>query len=222
MSVITHVDVLARYNQKAKDYCGGFDPYNMKSEKKPLPRNVGYFDVYNYCIGKDSAFTHDSFRAYKSLQTFQYFENGWVQSIDCKKITTGFIIVSKVKHSFRLSWKALRCWVAIDSNGIILTAHCECMAGLGEVCTHVGAVLFVLEAWNRKSTEIDRAESISCTDVLAKWLVPKLKEVIMASVADICWNPVPEVVTHDSVDNTSIAITDPDPEDVAYYSLNDT
>lgn len=101
------VDVLTRYNQKVKDYCGGIDPYNLKSEKNPLPRNVGYFDVYNYCIGKDSAYTHESFKAYKLLQALQYFENGWVQSVDCKQITS-FIVVAKVSfvlvevHDFNL------------------------------------------------------------------------------------------------------------------------
>lgn len=91
------VDVLARYKQKVNDYCEGIDPCGMKSEKTPLPRNVGYLDVYNYCIiGKDSAYTHESFKAYKSLEAFQNFEQGWVQSFECKKITTGFVVVAKV------------------------------------------------------------------------------------------------------------------------------
>ena len=32
--------------------------------------------------------------------------------------------------------------VVSEKNGTILAAHCTCMAGLGEVCTHVAAVLF--------------------------------------------------------------------------------
>lgn len=47
----------------------------------------------------------------------------------------------------------------VDKEGIVLTAHCDCMAGLGEVCRHVGAVLFVLEAWGRKSVDIDSSVS---------------------------------------------------------------
>lgn len=111
-------DVLARYNQKVKDYCEGNDPYGLKFEKTPLPRNVAYFDVCNYCIGKDSAYTHQSFRAYKSLQAFQHFENGWVQSVECKQISTGFIVVAKVSFVLVLGtsernngvayWRALK------------------------------------------------------------------------------------------------------------------
>ena len=30
-----------------------------------------------------------------------------------------------------------------------MCAHCDCVAGLGEVCSHVGAVLFYIEATHR-------------------------------------------------------------------------
>lgn len=89
-------DVLAIYRQKIENFCGGIDPYNLKLEKTSLPTNVGYFDVANYCIGKDSAYTRESFKAYKSLQAYQYYENGWVQAIESKKITSGSIIVAQV------------------------------------------------------------------------------------------------------------------------------
>ena len=45
------------------------------------------------------------------------------------------------------------CWIAVDPNGIILCGHCKCMAGLGEVCSHIGAIMFILEAWGRKVTD---------------------------------------------------------------------
>ena len=35
----------------------------------------------------------------------------------------------------------------IDNQGIVLCGHCTCIAGLGEVCSHIGAVLFTVEAW---------------------------------------------------------------------------
>ncbi|KAJ6648950.1 hypothetical protein Bhyg_04182 [Pseudolycoriella hygida] len=48
-------DVLKRYNQKVRDFCGGIDPFTLsKADKHALP-----------------------FKAYKTLQSFQYFENGW-------------------------------------------------------------------------------------------------------------------------------------------------
>lgn len=94
-------DVSKRYKQKVKDFCNGLDPYTLKSEKDPLPRNVGYFDIFNYCINKDSAYTHQSFKAYKSLEAYKMFENGWVQSVMCKKLDNGSSIsVCKVSFPF--------------------------------------------------------------------------------------------------------------------------
>ena len=46
------------------------------------------------------------------------------------------MIVGKVKHSQPLSAPALQPWVAVEKNGLIICAHCTCMAGLGEACSH--------------------------------------------------------------------------------------
>ena len=40
----------------------------------------------------------------------------------------------------------LSCWIITEATGEVCSAHCNCMAGLGETCTHVAAVLFYLEA----------------------------------------------------------------------------
>lgn len=98
-------DVLERYSQKINDYCGGIDPYSLKSAKDPLPCNVHYFDVCNYCIDKDSSYTQQSFKAYKSLEAFKLYESGWVQSVLCQKISTGSILLARVIHL--LEWKTI-------------------------------------------------------------------------------------------------------------------
>ena len=40
----------------------------------------------------------------------------------------------------------LKPWVAATNEGTVVTAHCNCMAGLGGACSHVGAILFAVEA----------------------------------------------------------------------------
>lgn len=55
----------------------------------------------------------------------------------------------------------MKCWVALDKDGIILTGHCDCMAGLGEVCSHIGAVFFLLEDWGRLSTKCEHPVSVA-------------------------------------------------------------
>ncbi|KAL5503664.1 hypothetical protein EMCRGX_G010648 [Ephydatia muelleri] len=42
-------------------------------------------------------------------------------------------------------------------SGTVVTAHCTCMAGMGEVCSHIGAVLFKVEAFVRLGKE-----SVTC------------------------------------------------------------
>ncbi|KAJ8036273.1 hypothetical protein HOLleu_20199 [Holothuria leucospilota] len=45
----------------------------------------------------------------------------------------------------RLNDKPHHPWVAVQKNGTVTAAHCDCMAGLGESCSHVAALLFKIE-----------------------------------------------------------------------------
>ena len=38
--------------------------------------------------------------------------------------------------------------VKTDEDGIVECGHCQCMAGLGEVCSHIGATLFILKLYD--------------------------------------------------------------------------
>ena len=73
---------------------------------------------------------------------------------------------SKVNHSQRLSETPLKSWLAVERNGNVLTGHCNCLAGLGGVCSHVGAILFAVEAGVRMR------KSRTCTSVPCQWLLP--------------------------------------------------
>ena len=59
-------------------------------------------------------------------------------------------------------------WVAIKANGLVSTAHCTCMARLGESCSHVGALLFTVEA------AINLRKARTCTELLCLWREPSL------------------------------------------------
>ena len=62
--------------------------------------------------------------------------------------------------------KGLKLWVAATNEGKVVTAHCNCMAGLGGACSRVGAIRFAVDAGVR----IRR--STTCTSVPCKWLMP--------------------------------------------------
>ena len=51
-------------------------------------------------------------------------------------------IYFQVLHSQRMSEKPLQPWIIAEKDGRILAAHCTCMAGFGEACTHVAALFF--------------------------------------------------------------------------------
>ena len=89
------------------------------------------------------------------------------------------LLLADVKHSQKLTATPLHPWIAAERNGIIICAHCTCMAGLGEACSHISALLFSTEAntQTRKNT--------SCTSTSCTWLVPILKKVEYAPICDI-------------------------------------
>lgn len=145
------------------------------SISRSAPEAVGFFDVVNYCVNNDSSYTNDSFKSYKALDAYKYYVEGWIKEIACRKLKDGFVVITKVRysvvtktqrkrnnrknfkvgHSQKMSAKPLHCWVSIEATGIVLCGHCSCMAGLGEVCTHIGATLFLLADWCRRSKELN-------------------------------------------------------------------
>ena len=57
--------------------------------------------------------------------------------------------------------------MVVRGDGVVMGAHCNCTAGLGESCSHVSAVLFRL--WEKNNA---RHEEISCTSKKCKWTSP--------------------------------------------------
>ena len=51
------------------------------------------------------------------------------------------VVLGKVRHSYAASKSPLKPWVIIRINGTFEVAHCTCMTGLAETCSHVGAIL---------------------------------------------------------------------------------
>ena len=70
-------------------------------------------------------------------------------------------------------------WIIVEKSGNVLAAHCNCMAGLGESCSHIGAVLFYTEYATRIR------DSKTCTEEKAYWLLPGYHAVEYKEVCDI-------------------------------------
>ena len=57
-------------------------------------------------------------------------------------------------------------WLIAETDGSVISAHCTCMAGTGEVCSQVGAVLFAVKA----AVKIRNTKTV--TQEKAYWLLP--------------------------------------------------
>ena len=69
-------------------------------------------------------------------------------------------------HSQCLSDKALKPWAIVEPDGTVVTALCDCMAGIGETCTHIAALLFAVDA------SVRLRDSRTPTMLPASWVIP--------------------------------------------------
>ncbi|XP_060078126.1 uncharacterized protein LOC132557634 [Ylistrum balloti] len=176
---------LARYREKIK-LVDHLDPYEVKksdwrSDPDGLP-DVTYPDIVNYLVHTQSAYTLQDLKAYKSLESYNQFFCGWVKDVGhiSSFVTKNILMSAKVRHSQRMNEAPLQPWVIANSDGTILAAHCTCMAGLGETCTHVGALLFWIEA----AVKIRNSKTV--TQSPAYWLLPSgIQKVTYDEVRDI-------------------------------------
>ena len=167
-----------QYEEKLALLGCGEDPY-LPLEQKGLVRSsecvewidwpsISYADIYNYLINK-------------SMDGYNFFVNGWVSNVVVTQIEgrQHYLFTATVKHSQTLSATPLKVWVGCKSNGEVVAAHCTCMAGIGEACSHIAAVLFAAEA----NTQVKQQQS--CTSLPCAWLPPSFRSVEYLSVSDI-------------------------------------
>ena len=136
----------ARYVDKLNEI-DGKDPYEMEKAEWSADMSewpeVTYPDIVHYLVYTQSAYTLAELKAYKSLQGYNYFISEFVQDIGHALLNSKSVLLGKVK---RMNDSGLNPWLVIERDGSVVNAHCNCMAGIGEVCSHVGALLFSFEA----------------------------------------------------------------------------
>nr|CAH7742876.1 unnamed protein product [Callosobruchus chinensis] len=171
--VAEYPDVAGRYLQKISIL--GLDPFSVD------PNTVSYdpsdfppvtnMDLLTYLVLSTSYYTKAQMKAYKSLNAYKFFEAGFVTGCGMMKIKNYHVLLAMVKHSQRMTEPPLQTWVIVNEDGSIECAHCTCMAGTGEVCSHIGAVLYAAEfvTTSRNTT--------SCTDVRSLWNVPTMSQI---------------------------------------------
>lgn len=159
----------ARYEEKVT-MCDGVDPYTLcagtdtAADVELLPVTT-HADIVNYLVLSTNYVSLAEMKAYKALEAHNYFTSGRVSGMTAMRLPSKRVIVlSEVGHSQRLREAPLKAWILADSDGSICSAHCTCMAGAGEACSHVGATLFAME------TAVRIRESQTCTQKTNVWL----------------------------------------------------
>ena len=175
-----------RYREKLAILGHVDDPYiiarqSAVSDWQQWPE-VEYPDIFNYLVTTPSLYTQDQLKAYKSLDAYNFSVNGWVSNVSVVSLVSRpgtFLALAHVKHSQRISAAPLKPWIAVEKVGTVLCAHCTCMAGLGEACSHIAALLFTLEA----NTQMKKR--LSCTSLPCSWLPPSFRSVPYAPISEI-------------------------------------
>lgn len=78
----------------------GIDPFQIDLEEFDYSVNgvppVNTSDVFVYLVLTHSYYTHQQYKAYKSLQSYKYFEDGFVIKTGTKIIKEYFVLIGKV------------------------------------------------------------------------------------------------------------------------------
>lgn len=83
-----------------------------------------------------------------------------------------------MRHSQSFNDTPVKAWVAIASDGVVRTAHCNCMAGLNECCSHSSAILFAI------MSAVGVQNGTTCTSIKQKWSEPSRKSLTKVEYAE--------------------------------------
>lgn len=102
---IDYVDTLdqisrERYVNKIK-LIGARDPYTIGTKEwrddPDIFPDVTYPDIVNYLVFQQSVYSLEDLKAYKSLESYNYFINGWVKEVKCLEVNGHCLVTSRVR-----------------------------------------------------------------------------------------------------------------------------
>ncbi|CAN7999207.1 unnamed protein product [Ixodes pacificus] len=127
-------------------------------------------DIYVYLVEGICFYTREQFKSYKLEDGYNLFLSGKVRdacsfgaTIENARIV---LITGQVEASQTLG-KYHQPWAVVKKEGTVLSAHCTCMAGLGEACSHVAALLFRVEVDVKFGIHDPSSTSVECRWITA-------------------------------------------------------
>ncbi|XP_072034297.1 uncharacterized protein [Amphiura filiformis] len=164
------------------------DPYCLKDDawdaRPATIPNIRPWDISVYMIHTPSPYTKEATKAFKGcIGADNFVEAGWVRSLRLHQYGDRFLVSARVRHSMAVRATLTSVWFVAEASGEIMAAHCDCMAGLGETCSHVACAMSAVAraVFIRKQSGLD-----ACTSQKCEWL-PPTQEVSAAMVRDIAF-----------------------------------
>ena len=128
----------SRYRDKLAILGGIADPYlSMELDQENVDwqdwPEVEYPDIFNYLINTPSPYTMKELKAYKSLEGYRQFIDGWVSNINVSILSSDkFLVTARVKHSQRLCIPPANCDLRLLSSDL----SCQNQQGNGRTGVH--------------------------------------------------------------------------------------
>ncbi|XP_058838820.1 uncharacterized protein LOC131694265 [Topomyia yanbarensis] len=161
-------DHLQRYLDKIS-VIGNQDPYLLNMKSSHLPETICYESIIDYALFKQSAYSGQFFQCFKAVEAKKRFESGMVKLVEGAPLGEFYAVRGKVMHSMSLNDPCLTPWLIVKGRDVI-SAHCDCIAGIGEVCSHVGAVLYYLTNMHYNQLVHNGPSNVlAVTDVEQRW-----------------------------------------------------
>ncbi|KAK3106464.1 hypothetical protein FSP39_020531 [Pinctada imbricata] len=119
---------------------------------------------------------------YKVWKAYEYLQSNFVKEIFYHPISAASEICNlraKCTPSQRLRDANHTMWIMVRKvSGDIVSAFCSCIAGLGQTCNHVAAMLFRIDAANKMGLS-------SCTSIPCQWIIPMETKTLPVRIKDL-------------------------------------
>ena len=160
------------------------DNKRWTKDLRSVPSDFERSMIVDYLVSSpDKEFDGESLRSYKALRAYQLFEERHIHNVEfCpswprkdpadKEDSPLCFLRCKCFPSQDTSKQPHRVVLCLDKrSGRPYGAHCRCVSGLGQACSHVAGLLFALEDFvARGFTKLPDGQST--TDVLCVWSKP--------------------------------------------------